>query len=108
MSLYDITRTHMSEIKTKMFMGFRVQSEIRMYLKMSKTWKEEKITHSDQLIENRYLDEEYIGIYLNSKILSLKELKTEEAKLKQLMNKHFTSLNTDNLKTTIFSQVFVS
>lgn len=85
-------------METKLFLGTRLTPDLKMRLgKM-----EEKTL---QLIP--FEGKEYIGLYLNSTMPTLQELRKEHHHFMERLQKHLPDLRTDTLAVVVFPQAFL-
>jgi hypothetical protein len=99
-------------LKIKLFMGYLITSDIRMYLKQSSIWKEAKITEtaiSRDLLETHFQNKDYIGKYLKQEHVTLKELRAYENSIFQSLLNYCAELSPEtHLKIYLFPQVFIT
>jgi len=102
-----LRRMTSNPIIIKFFLGFHLNSEVRMYLNQSHAWKEEQLIHQHNVKETRYEDKDYIGLLLNSP-LTTPLLKNEEQQLKSILQSYCPKLQMDKQKIYLFPQLFIS
>lgn len=96
-------------ISLKIFIGFIVNSELRMHLMNSKTWKEMLIverSNKNALKLVRYGDKEYWGCYIPHLYISLDEIPSLEAELQNALKVHCPQIK-KSFPLYIFSQSFI-
>lgn len=94
----------------RLFAGFLLTSELKMYLNSSKGWKSVKFIPTDlssELVETRYGEHYYIGLFLSEKQIALTSLKEYEQKITHQMQLYCPQIDSDHLKFCIFSQLFI-
>lgn len=96
-----------TKIDSKLFIGCRISSEIRMHLNKSIQWKHATIL-AEGLKEVCYQDKEYLGFYLQSKKLTIKELGFFQQNIRQQLHIYCPALATEQLEIFIFPQVFLA
>lgn len=99
----DIT----TRVTTKLFAGFLLNSELRMHLNQSKTYKQDKIGSNEDLKEIHYQDKDYFGIYLDKNLIHLPELKSVEATLTKKLEFYCPSFNNEHTTFFVLPQVFI-
>lgn len=96
-------------ISLKIFIGFLLNSELRMHLMHSSSWKEALIlqsSDSNAIKIVRYGDKEYWGRYLTSSSIPLNELPALEAELHQALKHHCPQMKQPP-SLHLFSQSFI-
>lgn len=100
------------QVTVKLFVGYLLTSDIRMYLKQSAAWKQAKIMEepdSRDLLETHFQDKDYIGKYIAQDNLTLRELRSFENSVHQSLLNYCPELSQEsNLKIYLFPQVFIS
>lgn len=91
----------------RLFIGFPITSELKMELNRSAKWKEAEITLQKNLERVHFDDKEYIGRYLESPILALKDLPGIEQSLYTDFKDLFPEFKQDRLSLRLFSQPFI-
>lgn len=99
-----------NKILVKMFVGCYLNSEIRMYLNESKTWKQAAIlrTKDKELIEVHFQNKDYIGKYLESETINLDQLKKSEKEVRETLKRYVCDCDSDSLKICVFPQLFIA
>jgi len=98
-------------ITVKIFVGFETSIELRMHLNQSSAWKKASFEKGDtlnQILEVRFNEKNYIGRYLDSKILTMKDMKALSAEIRGNLQEYCPEINFDMLNINIFPQVFVA
>lgn len=94
-------------LSTKLFAGFPLNSEIRMHLNQSIHWKHATLL-TQGLQEIHYRGKEYLGHYLTTNKLTIKELELIQSSAKKQLNAYCPSLETENIVICIFPQVLIA
>jgi hypothetical protein len=94
-------------VQIRIFMGYLQNKEIKMHLNQSANWKEAKLLHENSLMETQWQENDYIGLFIPSGMVS-SQLKVKEQEVNQHMQAYFPKLNLEKHKILIFSQVFIS
>jgi hypothetical protein len=100
-----------SKVTTKLFAGFRISSEIRMHLNQSIQWKHATLLTASMpfsLQRIPYQGKEYLGFYLKSHRLTVKELREFQDMIKQEVNQYCPDLEVETMTVFIFPQVFIA
>ena len=100
-----------ANISTRIFLGCQLNSEVRIHLNNSASWKREKALPGEsqqRLEEIRYRDQDFIGFFLRKEEPSLEDLKEAMKAVQTLLQGHCGDLKVDSLKTAIFPQVFLA
>lgn len=101
-----------NKVSVKMFVGFHLNSEIRMILNQSKTWKQASIMplekESQELIEVHFHGKDYFGRHLPLEKVPLQELKEIENHIKNRLKSYCPEYDAESVKICIFPQVFVA
>lgn len=98
-------------VTVKMFIGYPVTSEIRMLLRQSTAWKNDKITHdpnSRELVEAPFQEQEFIGRYISAELLTLKVLKELEVSVKISLIHYCPDIAQESLNAYVFPQLFIN
>lgn len=98
-------------ITFKLFTGFPVNSELRMHLKLSKTWKEHQIIQKktpDDLQLVHFNDKDYLGYYLEPSLISMQDISALEKKIRTAFEDFFPKYQSDALSLYFFAQAFIS
>lgn len=98
-------------ISVKLFVGYRLTSEIKMHLKQSRIWqrinsKAEK--DADDLVEIHHQDHDYIGLYSTKEDLDLAEIRNLDELIRSRLQKYCPHLPVEKANTSIFPQLFIS
>lgn len=99
------------KLTAKLFIGYPLTSDIRMYLKQSEVWKQAKIdkeSGSRDLLETHFQDRDYIGKYITHEGLTLQELKQIEISVCDSLLHYCPQLSQETLKIYLFPQIFIS
>lgn len=100
-----------NKLNLKIFLGFRINSEIRMHLNYSDEWKHEQImrdARGDKLEEIRYQEKQYIGILLPNQRIPLNELRSYQERICHALHRYCPELNTETIELYVFPQLFLS
>lgn len=100
-----------SRLMVKLFVGYMLTAEIKMLLNQSNEWKQASLVKNssrENLVETHFQEKDYIGRYLEYKMLTIKDLKEEASFAKLTLQRYCPDLNVDTLKICIFPQVFVT
>lgn len=96
-----------TRVTTKLFVGFQLNSELRMHLNQSKTYKQDKIGSKQDLNEVHYQDKDYFGIYLDKNLINFSELKQLERVLVKKLEFYCPNFNNEHTIFFVLPQVFV-
>lgn len=99
------------QLTVRLFMGYHLTSDIRMYLKQSLSWKQAKIVNEAEqrdLIEAHFQDKDYIGKYINPEGLTIQELKQLESSIYDSLIHYCPQLSQETIKVYLFPQIFIS
>jgi hypothetical protein len=99
------------KLTVKLFIGYHLTSDIRMYLKQSIAWKQAKITKESSLrdlLEAHFQDKDYIGKYITQEGLTIQELKQIESSVRESLVYYCPELSQETLKIYLFPQIFIS
>lgn len=91
----------------RLFIGFPITSELKMELTRNVKWKEAEITLQKNLRKVRFDEKEYLGRYLDSPTLALKDLPALEENLYADFKNLFPEFKQDRLSLRLFSQPFI-
>lgn len=101
-----------NKVKVKLFCGYQITSELRMYLNQSAKWKESQIhvhrTEEGYLEEVHFQGKEYVGFYLNEDRTDLQHLRELHNNIKKRFEDFCPDLNIGHISFCIFPQVFVA
>ena|ERR1700761_2617710 len=101
-----------SKVSVKLFAGYFLNPEIRMHLQRSSAWKQASIAptkeKAHELLEIYFNGKNYIGSYLAEEKVTLVELKKVENDVLTALKKYCPDCDTENMKISIFPQVFVA
>lgn len=106
-----MTASTNQRVTVKLFVGYLMTSDIRMYLKQSSSWKQAKILKEPDLrdlLETHFQDRDYIGKYISHSSLTISELRTMESSIHQSLLNYCPELSQETLKIYVFPQVFIS
>lgn len=97
-------------IELRVFVGFQINSELRMHLNQSLPWKQAKIHPSStrELVEIHFHQKDYIGQFLSTNPIKLPEIKQIEMKIVQKLNSYCPQFASEKIRLLVFSQVFIS
>jgi len=99
--------TEENKIRAQLFIGCPITPQVRQHLNASLSFREAQTLRSGTIKEVRYKEKEYIGTPLPSSTLPLKEMRDEEKTVLEELQKHCPELDTTELSTIIFPQVFL-
>ena len=94
-------------VQIRIFIGLQQNSEVKMHLNRSATWKEAKLLGHLNLTEIQDHDKEYIGQFVPS-LLTCVQLKKIEAEIKSQLQLYCPKLNLDKRRFYLLSQLFFS
>jgi hypothetical protein len=98
-------------VKVKLFAGFAVNSEMKMHLRQSSTWKNSRIDKNQSKVaiqETHYQEKDYLGIYLDAEKQTLPQLKEIENELRNQLAQYCPEFNIESIKLYIFPQIFIT
>jgi hypothetical protein len=93
-------------IDVRIFLGYLLNSEIKMYLNQSSQWKEVK-WQTQQLVEAHFEEKTYIGFFIEN-ALNDEQIKKKECEVKVLLQLYCPKLNLDKYDAYLFPQIFLS
>lgn len=96
---------------SKIFIGYPVQTDLKNQLNQSADWNKSKIfrkENSDELLEVRYQDKNYIGRFLIQEMLTLTDLEVIARDIENRLKNHCPGYPLEKLAIRVFSQVFIS
>lgn len=96
-----------TRVTTKLFAGYLLNSELRMHLNQSKTYKQDKIGSHQDLNEVHYQEKDYFGIYLEQTMVAFDELKKLEESLRKRLDFYCPNFNNEHTTFFVLPQVFV-
>lgn len=96
-----------SGITTRLFIGCLLTSEIKMYLSGSSEWKTAQIEKT-HLLECRFEDKDYLGLFLEGDTPDLSEIQAIETKIREKLEVFCPALSLDTVHLILFPQVFIS
>jgi len=103
-----MTEEPSGQVTAKLFVGFLINSEVKMHLNDSSAWRNAKaIPSDDTLIEVRHQGCDYIGYYLKNTIVMLMELKEHEKKAQNTLKSYCPQLPSQAYRFVTFSQLFI-
>lgn len=91
----------------RLFIGFPITSELKMELNRNAKWKEAEITLQKNLEKVHFDEKEYLGRYLDSSVLALKDLPEVENSLHTDFTNLFPEFKQERLSLRLFSQPFI-
>lgn len=92
----------------KLFIGTAINSELRMYLNASKSWKKEQTLHDTALTELRHNQKDYIGRHLSESQMDLSTLQHEHQQLRDQILGYCPDVSRDSLKFVVLAQQFLT
>ena len=96
-------------VSIKLFVGFPLTSELRMHLRGSKSWNEAQIQPELlSIVEVQHEQKSFLGRYIETIPLVLKDLRQVEQELKQIVEDFCPKFPSDKLELITFSQVFIT
>ena len=104
-------KTSEKKLTVKLFMGFLINSEMRMHLASSIAWKEAQILkemNPNHLLEVHFQEENYVGKFLPEACIKLSEIKQYEAEVRERLLTYCPTLKQEKFKLYILSQQFIS
>lgn len=99
-----------NKISSKIFVGCKITSELRIHLNNSILWKQKQTLpkkNDSDLREVHRKDQSYIGVFLSTQNPSLESLKKTKKILFEKIRKLSSELDMDLLKAIVFPQVFL-
>lgn len=96
-----------NRVTFRLFIGFSITSELKMEMTRNAKWKEAEITLQKSLEKVRFDEKEYVGRYLDSPVLALKDLPALEESLYKDFQDYFPEFKQDRLTLRLFSQAFI-
>ena len=103
-------KTTTKGVTAKLFLGLLLTPDIQIKLKQSRPWQEGSIEDSQatrKLHIAHYQNKEYLGVHIDQTI-TLNELKMTLLFCLDQYKHYLPDIQVDNLKPTIFSQIFIS
>jgi hypothetical protein len=100
-----------SRVSVKLFVGCHLNTEMKMLLNQSSTWKQVSFLRSKNkknLIQVPYQTKDYLGCYLVTEQITLFDLKKTENFVKELLKLYCPDYDFDSIKICIFPQLFVA
>jgi len=95
-------------VSVKLFVGFTITSEVKMYLHESHAWQLARTTPTDgDLCEVRHKNNYYIGRYLPDGKMKVSALKEQESYIEAKLREYCPTLPTRAYRFSIFSQLFI-
>ncbi len=96
-------------VTTKLFIGYRITSEVGNSLGNSDEWKLARSGIGDESLQQiHYNEKEYIGMFIYNNMPTLGEIRDAEASISINLQRHCPELRTSTLKAKIFTQLFIS
>ena len=112
MTVPEATPTVLSSgIKTKIFLGLHLTTEVRIHLDQSLQWKQDRATSAlspNQIREIHHEGKDYIGLFVEKELPSLEDLNQVKCSVMQQMRKYCEELKVEKLKAALFPQVFLA
>ena len=96
-----------NKIETRIFLGYLQNSDIRVQLQQSASWRSSIDLKDSELRQISHRDKEYIGLFILSPV-DLQSIKDKEAFIRQKMGFYCPTLNLDKHLLYLFPQTFVS
>lgn len=97
-----------SYVTTKIFIGFELKIDLKIALRQNPEWKAASVSKTTELREIYFQEKEYIGIHLEHKLLTMKQIQEHGSIVRKELELFCPHFNTVNLKINIFPQVFVA
>ena len=92
----------------KLFAGFLVNSELRLYIKASSEWKEHQILQKSTRLQLVPFEKKvYIGVYIEPAHIAIKEINQLEEEIKKSLEKLFPNFNLEPFPLYLFTQAFI-
>ncbi len=92
----------------KVFIGLLLNSELRIQLNKSISWKQEQIGSSENsLKEIRFNSKEYLGYYISQELIQIELLKKLECDIRKNINTFCPYFPIDRIPVHIFPQIFI-
>lgn len=96
------------QMTAKLFFGFAITSEVKMHLAGSHAWKSALAAPEDgDLVEVRYQDRHYVGVYCMKKSIQTKELKKVQEDIEDKLGIYCPNLPSSAYKFAVFLQLFI-
>ncbi len=90
----------------RIFIGIIQNNEVKMHLRQSAKWKEDKILGTLPLVESQWQEKDYIGFFIPSS-LTYVQLKEKEEEIKTQLQIYCPKLNLAPHSVYLFSQLFL-
>jgi len=103
--------TSNTKLSIKLFVGCPINSEVKMNLNQSPTWKQASIAPAgspDELVEIHFHGKDFIGRYLSSDTITVPELQKHENHVKARLRFYCPAFDIRELNPCIFAQVFIA
>ena len=100
-----------NQVQIKLFAGVLITIDMRKHLNVCSTWKESLIgwqSEKGAWIELRYQNKHYFGKYLTGPTIPMPDLRLLEKELKNVFSTHCPELSQEQIKLTVFPQMFVA
>ncbi len=101
------------KIITKMFFGCVITTELRLHLEKSHLWKNYKLCSKTEnsadlhFTETHHDERCFFGIFIKNNTTTTEELRAFENQIKNKLNEFCSNFNTNALKCSVFSQIFL-
>lgn len=106
----DHTTNLTEKTSKKLFIGFQINSHLKMHLNSSLEWsKAKELASKDEqnLTIIPYEGKEYIGFYLSKNRLTINQLMENERQLSEILQQYCPKLDCSQLKSSVLSQYFI-
>lgn len=90
----------------RIFLGFIQNNEMKMYLNQSGKWKEAKLLGETTLMETRWQDKDYLGLFIPP-LKTCAELREKEQEVKTQLQVYCPKIMLDKRPIYLFSQLFL-
>jgi hypothetical protein len=98
-------------ISAQLFLGCPISSKIRMSLNSSPAWQKVQTLPGENveaLKEVHHQDKDYIGTFLSISQPTLEDLQIAQVNVQKLLRSYCDDLTDQNVKLTIFPQIFLA
>lgn len=100
-----------TRVTLKLFAGCPLNAEMKMHLSRSIKWRQASIMPTrdeSNLMQVSYHGMEYLGIYFDSESIDIKQLKSAEGSIKNLLSIYLSDLDLSEARVKVFCQVFIA
>lgn len=99
-----------SGLSVQLFIGCPIHSELRMHLRYSDAWKQQKLTQQGafDLKELQHDNKEFLGFLIDRSDLSIDSIRELERDLKEAIAEACPEMGIEPIKAYIFPQIYLS